>query len=486
MNDSRVAKDSVLYSIIRLVTMILGIFTTAILSKNTSLESYGLYSSAIIIISFVTSLSIFGLTDGVNYFFNNSDINEVKEHNIDNHFGLQAVIGIIFGVLLISLTFIPNIFVEDFKSYVYVIAFLPLSNNILAMQQMLFFSIGKSRFISIRNVIISIIRLMAIIIVVFWELGIIYIFIFQIIIDYAQIIYFYYILSFKFKIKISPKLENSYIRKIINYVLPISIFVFTSYLLKDMDKYLVSMFYDLESLAIFSNASKPLPVDIINASLIVIIAPIITYNINQHRIDKVIDNLKMYISASLLSTWGLLFICFSIPREIILLLYGSQYLPGLRIFVLYLIVDGIKILNLNLLFKASGETKHLIKYSIISIIFNLIFSLILNHVFGIIGIAVGTVLSISLVVILIAIKIDRIMKINVIKLIFNRDNMQFFLSGLLAVYVNHYIKDYLYNIGLNYVIIMVIVSTITSLIIFIINIKIFINFYIRYFKEREI
>ena len=72
------SKDSIFLAITKLFTTTVGIISTMILSKMLSLQMVGTYSAANTITSLLISLSILGLADGCNYFFNKT-IDEKKQ-----------------------------------------------------------------------------------------------------------------------------------------------------------------------------------------------------------------------------------------------------------------------------------------------------------------------------------------------------------------------------------------------------------------------
>lgn len=93
--------DAILLAVIRLLTMLLGIFSTMLLSKALSLQIYGTYSQANLIVSIGTSFSILGLTDGTNFFFNKArDETECRE-NLNTIFAIQVAIGGLLGFLIL-------------------------------------------------------------------------------------------------------------------------------------------------------------------------------------------------------------------------------------------------------------------------------------------------------------------------------------------------------------------------------------------------
>ena len=119
------------------------------------------------------------------------------------------------------------------------IAFTPLLSNIIAIQQILFISIGKSRIIAVRNVLISLLKLLAVLISVYLTNSIVTILALILLFDIFQALYFAISLH-KYGIIISLRVFSfKTLRCILSYSIPITIFLITNVLMRDTDKYIV-------------------------------------------------------------------------------------------------------------------------------------------------------------------------------------------------------------------------------------------------------
>ena len=62
--------DSLILSFVKILTTVSGIVCTMILSRTLTLVEYGTYSQGNLVVSLVSSMTVLGLTDASNYFFN--------------------------------------------------------------------------------------------------------------------------------------------------------------------------------------------------------------------------------------------------------------------------------------------------------------------------------------------------------------------------------------------------------------------------------
>ena len=110
-------------------------------------------------------LTILGMSDGINFFFcKENDVNKRNSY-VSTIFFLQFCISIIASVVVLVCAVPISIYFDNdkLKSLIIFAAILPVSQNAISLLQIMFIAIGKARLIAIRNLIISILKLAAII-----------------------------------------------------------------------------------------------------------------------------------------------------------------------------------------------------------------------------------------------------------------------------------------------------------------------------------
>ena len=387
------AFDAILLAIIRLMTTLLGIVSTMLLSKSLSLLAYGTYSQANLVISMGTSFSIMGFADGTSYFFNKAQNDEESQENIGTIFALQMIIGIFLGI---GILIFQNLIIAYFDNtelaglFIY-IAFRPLLNNLLSMLQNLQISIGKAKTIAVRNIIVAVVKLLAIYLAINVFNNIQTIFLILLILDFCTVVYFwisfaadkYNINIFKFKKQILPQ--------IMRFCIPMGVYVLTNSLSRDIDKFCIGKLGGTEQLAIYTNCSAILPVDIISAAFLTVVIPIMTRYVTANDFENGKQLFSKYIKISCLTTVTFSVALMMLSEEVILFLYGDKYLVGKSVFLLYMIVNILRFANLSLVVSANGETSLLMKLSIFTLILNIILNIVFYMLVGFTGPAIATV-----------------------------------------------------------------------------------------------
>lgn len=400
------AADSIILTFIRVVTAAVGLMVSKALSVHFSLAEYGTYSQVTLLVSTVGSLTILGMTDAVNYFYNGKALREEKQEYLGTIFDIQYLLGIVWAIVLFSL---QNLIIEYFKneqlrSILWVVAFWPLLQNVLPMMQVLFVATGKAKLIAFRNFIISILRLFITLFACYITRDIRTIILLLVVLDLGQVVLFKIILNIdRIYIRVRD-FDSKKLKEIFAFCIPMAIYLMTNSLSRDLDKYVVSYFADTETLAIYTTASKVLPFDLVTMSFITVLIPIITRQVRGGRYTDALRGFRAYLRLGYIATWILAFGAVVLSSDVIRFLYDEKYLPGLGVFVVYLFVDMFKFANTSLILVAKGKTRLLMMASISALGVNLLLNIPAYLVWGIIGPAITTIIiTFVLVIVLLSI-----------------------------------------------------------------------------------
>jgi len=254
--------------------------------------------------------------------------------------------------------------------------------NLISMLQVLFISIGEAKKIAYRNFIISISNLILFTIGSYYIRKVYILLLFTTALNGIQIIYFCIVLfrsGIIFKVR---DIKLAYIKDILKYCIPMAMFIMTNSLSRDLDKYVVSAFTNAETLAMYSNASRILPFDIIMISFVTVLTPVLTRILGEKQYIKAQKVYSSFLMISYLST--------VILANAMCFLYSEKYVEGTSIFVIYIIIDIIRFMGLSLVLSATGNSAILMKISLVSLGANAVLNVILFKIFGIIGPAIAT------------------------------------------------------------------------------------------------
>lgn len=384
--------DAILLMFIKLVTILLGLAVTRLLSQYLSVYDYGTYSQILLVVSTVSSITILGMMDGVNYFYCGESDPGKRESYISTIFALQSVIGVVSGAVVMLLsaplcTYFDN---PDVAKLLIFAAALPLMQNLLGMFQILLVSVGKARMLAWRNLIVSLVRLAAVFAVILFVRNVAVILAATLVLDVAQIVFFALILRKSGCFIRFRAVDMHLFGRIVAYCAPMAVFTVVNTLNRDLDKYLISTLTDTETLAIYSNASKMLPFDIIMTSFCTVLLPQITRLVAEKQKKAAASLYKLFLEISYVSTAVLCCAALAASPQLMELLYSEKYLSGLSVFCVYILVDLIRFTNITLILSAAGKTSVLMFLGIGSLGLNAVLNVVFYHLMGILGPAIAT------------------------------------------------------------------------------------------------
>ena len=381
--------DALLLTAVKLVTMLLSLVTTRLMSQYLTTYDYGTYSQVLLIASTIASITILGMMDGMNFFFCSEKDTERREAYVATIYLMQLALGVIMGaaVMLPICAYMDN---PELKKLMLFAAILPTLQNLIYISQVLLISVGKAKVLALRNLVISVLKLAAIIIVVHFVKDIALILIVSVLLDAFQLLIFYFILHRNGCLIRFTKADLRLILPILRYCVPMAVFVMLNTLNRDCDKYVIAAFTDTETLAVYTNASKALPIDIVMSSFITILLPVITRGISEKRNSETIEVYRLFLEISYIST-AVLGGCILVSApEFVSLLYSDKYLGGLSVFCIYILIDMVKFMSITLLLTAAGKTRILMFISLGAILSNIGLNILFYKLMGLIGPAIAT------------------------------------------------------------------------------------------------
>lgn len=385
MKKNSIVKDSIILTLVKVITLTTSMIQTMIISRIMTLTEYGTYSALLIIVSLGTIIAGLGLNNAVNFFFNKETDETVKKKYIDTIFSITIIAGSVFAILIYCFKNYIAIYYDNeliIPLIIYVV-FRPMFANIIALYQQLYISVGKTKVIAIRNFLISFLQVLSIPItfIIFKDLR--SVLIITVILDICQLLYFG--VDFRKTLKINfLKINTHYIKPVLKYAIPMSLATMIAVIFKETDKLIIAKVGTIEDLAIYTNMSKQLPFEFIVLCFTTVITPVIVKLITIDK-NKAIELWKSYLEFGYICTWILCAGAIICSKELLVFLYSETYSSGLNIFVIYLFIEMFKYTYFGLILSATGKTKHILYSSGIAMIANVIFNIIFYKIFGLIG-----------------------------------------------------------------------------------------------------
>ena len=452
--------DAILLMFIKLVTIMLGFVITRLLSQYLSVYDYGTYSQILLIVSTVSSMTILGMMDGINYFYCSQQDPQRRDAYIATIFALQCIVSAAAGlaVLLLSKPICQYFGNPELLGLLVFAALLPFLQNLLSLFQILLVSVGRARMLAVRNLLVSLAKLAAALTVVLVARNVAVMLAVTLVMDIVQILFFG---SFLRREGVSLKSETvdfSLWKTIFSYCAPMAVFTAINTLNRDLDKYLITLMTDTETLAIYANASRVLPFDIVMTSFCTVLIPEITRFVSNRELEKAAGLYRTFLEIAYVSTGIMCCAALSAAPQLMQLLYSSKYVAGLRIFCIYILVDLIRFTNMTLILSAAGKTRTIMLLGMASIGVNAVLNVLLYRLVGMEGPAVATLISTLMTGGLMLRFGSRELNTRLRDLFDGKYLVRFVLENLTAVAVFTGIQRVLASWGVHYVLVLLLVG----------------------------
>ena len=214
---------------------------------------------------------------------------------------------------------------------------------------------------------------------------------------YCLFAFIVYIISYFVSGGFRLGLNKQLIRTIFTFSLPLGLSAVVGTLNIEIDKLLIGFLMDTEQMAIYTNASKELPVSFVSASITAVLLPQLTRMLKKERNQ---DAISLWANATELSY---LLIClivagvFTYAEDVMSLLYSEKYLPGLSVFRIYTLVLLLRCTYFGIILNAKGKTKEILYAGIASLALNTVLNPLMYWMLGMNGPALATFLSMFVV-----------------------------------------------------------------------------------------
>lgn len=180
----------------------------------------------------------------------------------------------------------------------------------------------------------------------------------------------------------------------LRYAMPIGISNYVGIIGRQIDQYLVSVFFTPMDFAVFSRGAMQIPIfSDIQLKVNELLMPKYTEAYQAGNVDEFLYYYKKAMEKVTKVTYPVFAFLFPVAPSIVTLLYTVEYVEAANILRIYLFFLLISITSYGVVFRISGKTKILAVSNIVLVSTNLILSLILIKTIGAVGAAAATILS---------------------------------------------------------------------------------------------
>lgn len=389
-----IASDAVKLTSSKIITLLVSMITAMLLSRILTLKEYGTYSQIMLIINITTTIFVLGLPNSINYFLAPMENPKEKTRFLSTYYTFSTILSFLAGLVLVISTpllvrYFDNALINNF---IYILAVFPWARIILSSIENILIVYKKTTYIMIFRILNSILLLLIILMVEIFNWGFgTYMNLFIIVESSFAISVYILVKNIAGHIKVY--FDKRLIRTILSFSLPIGLASVVGTLKTELDKLVIAGFYNTESLAIFTNAAREMPVTIIASSITAVLMPLMVKMLKK---NKKIEAINLWGDATLLSYLVICFLAtgfFVYAPEVMSLLYSEKYISGVPVFRIYALVLLFRCTYFGMVLNSTGKTKLILYCSVFALFLDFILNFLFYYMFGFIGPALSTLVT---------------------------------------------------------------------------------------------
>lgn len=387
-----VGRDAVKLTITKMITLAITMVNAMLLSRFRTLEEYGTYSQILMVINLAVSLFTLGLPNSINYFVARTEETEERRHFLSNYYTLNTLLCVVMGVALLFLTpcfetYFKNAYIRNLA---YVFLIYPWARVVSSSIQNLLVVYHRTQLLIIFTILHSLSNVLVVLLAIWMQWNFtLYMAIF--IAVEALFALAVYGIAYNVSGRLRFSLDWKLIRTMLAFSIPIGLASVMGTLQIETDKLLIGYFFDTEQMAIYTNASKELPLSFFATSLTAVLLPKLTVELKNGNNEKAV---RLWGDATIVSYIIICFFSiglFTYAPDVVSLLYSEKYLPGVSVFRMYTLLSLLRCTYFGMILNATGKTKFIFYSSLLSLVLNIILNFLFYWLFGFVGPAIATV-----------------------------------------------------------------------------------------------
>lgn len=387
-------KDAAYLTLSKMVTLVIAMVASMLLSRFRTYEEYGTYSQLQLVISLFTALFMLGLPNSINYFLARAGSAWERSEFLGTYYTVSTLLSMVMGLALVVIS--PGI-AAYFKNpsilaFAYFLLLYPWANATTSGVENVLVVYHRTKLLTVYRIVNSACLLGIVLLAEWLQLSFSQYMVLYVIISCVFAAYVYYVVH-RISGGIRISIRRDLVKQIFAFSLPIGLAAVVGTLNIEVDKLLIGWLMDTKQMAIYTNASKELPVSLIASSITAVLLPQLARMVKKERHEAAVAlwghaTVLSYICISLIATG-----VFTYAEDVMAFLYSAKYLPGLPIFRVYSLVLLLRTTYFGIILNAMGRTKETLYGSVLSLGLNVVLNPLFFHLFGMVGPAWGTLVS---------------------------------------------------------------------------------------------
>jgi O-antigen/teichoic acid export membrane protein len=381
-------KSAGIVGISKFVNLLGLLCVSIVLTRVLSRTNYGNYEQVWLIYNSFLPLVAYGLSSGV-YFFS---AREDKRRIYSSAILLVSIIGFLMGIFLIL--FAPAIAFlfgsSSLSGYIRIFAIYAVVSSPSLLFESVFVSEKRVGMLLSGNIIVSILfaATTSISAIVFHSLA--FVFWSLVVVGAVKSIFLLYFLYKERKFNLQKTLDA--MKAQLAYAAPIFISSVIATISKQIDRYLVTLFFSADQFAIYAIGSKEIPfITVITGSASAVLFPAFSEFSSKEMHEKFVATWRNSISKTGLFLLPMMVFLFFTAKDLMFFFFGEKYVVSSTIFRIFLLLLPLRLAFYSTALLMLGKQKLYMYTTIFELVLSALASYFLMSKYGLEGAAVGKV-----------------------------------------------------------------------------------------------
>lgn len=375
---------------------VLLLISSIVMVRYLNKEEYGTFLQIMLIMNTAVMFAYFGIPQSIFYFLHKTDN---KASFVSRNIVIACILGggAALGVFFLNDTLGHLLNNPLLNQYKYVAVALVFLRGPVIIRDPLLISQGNLLLNSVASILSNTLFYVPMIIAAFFSAGITTLFNVLLIASVVDLLSFFMLMVWFIRHmakedNVSDDTRHVSLLEQLRYAFPIGISSYIGIVGRQIDQYIVSVFFSPQSFAVYSRGAMRVPVlSTIQFTVNDIMMPYYVKDYRDGKIKSLLSRYHLCVEKVAKINFPVFVFLFFASPSLITLLYTEQYLGAVPVFRAYLFLLIINITTFGIIPRASGKTKSIFYASLINVVANIILSCLLVPVFGAVGAAFATI-----------------------------------------------------------------------------------------------
>lgn len=388
------ASDTIKLTLSKMVASGLMMVSAMLLARIRTLQENGIYSQLLLVINLFAAIFMMGLPNSINYFLAKAETKKEKNYFLSVFLTINTILSLLIGFILWAILPLLEMYFSNslLSQYGFFLVLFPWAKVIGSNMENMLIVLKRTDIMLKCRIANSILLLIIVIFVGIFKTTFRFYMLLYLLVEggFAFGVYFF---ANKYTGKIHFKLDKKLLRKILIFSIPLGLASIVGTLNIEMDKLMLGHWMSTEQLAIYTNASKELPLNMIATSFTAVLLPQLVHFLNKGDTNKALFIWKetTIVSFTIMSYFAIGLSTFA--SEALSILYSEKYISGTLVFIVYSLMLLTKCTYFGIILNSLAKTKLIFFSAIGSLILNVVLNVLFYILFGMVGPAIATFIS---------------------------------------------------------------------------------------------